>query len=71
MTGRLARCTHRGCPWRWRTGDDRDCGQHTETLDPAVAAMLAAPPGGRSPRPVPAHTPARTTARPGGSPSLP
>ena len=23
--GRLARCTTRGCPWRWSSGDDRAC----------------------------------------------
>jgi hypothetical protein len=36
----LARCTHRSCPWRWRTGPDRPCAEHASD-DAAVLAAAA------------------------------
>jgi hypothetical protein len=37
----LARCTERGCAWRWRSGTDRPCAQHQHHDDDDLAARAA------------------------------
>jgi hypothetical protein len=74
MTGangwRLARCTFRGCPVRWRrlvpagTGDgDQVCPDHTErhSIDTRIAEVMGAP--ASAPRPDEASKPL-TASRP-------
>jgi hypothetical protein len=53
---RLARCTYRGCPWRWRAGPDRACPEHAFAggQDEELArfmAMAGSPPDGRDSTP--------------------
>jgi hypothetical protein len=60
--GRLAKCPHRGCPVRWRTGPDRPCADHQPAAElawDATAGMLTVrgeqdgPDGGRPQPPRP------------------
>jgi hypothetical protein len=37
-TGGLAQCLTRGCPRRWATGPDRDCGNHEDSGGDLLAA---------------------------------
>jgi len=51
-TAALARCSaDAACPRRWRTGPDRDCGQHQDSDGDLAAAAaqlgIGLPPGGR------------------------
>jgi hypothetical protein len=34
----LAKCPHRGCPVRWRNGDDRFCADHQPPRSPLLLA---------------------------------
>ena len=34
----MARCTAKACPWRWRSGPDRLCPDHTSEYDLTRAA---------------------------------
>jgi len=51
----LARCVHRGCPWRWTSGADRDCGHHggdyglAERMTATGVDVTAAPAGRHDP----------------------
>jgi hypothetical protein len=53
----LARCTTRGCAWRWRSGPDRPCWQHQRDdgdLAAAAAALgIELAPGDRGDSPAP------------------
>jgi hypothetical protein len=40
----LARCPHKACPVRWRTGPDRWCADHAPGAVPTIPGLMPATP---------------------------